>query len=66
MSSMADMATAFLERQEDELSVLKAILLDDVEDLRSGDAWKVSCYTPVNDSLSIITIPHISSCFDSL
>ncbi|XP_060076346.1 eIF-2-alpha kinase GCN2-like [Ylistrum balloti] len=31
----------FSERQEDELQVLQAIFMDDVEDLRTRDAWKV-------------------------
>lgn len=35
---------SYVERQEDELQVLKAVLMDDVEDLRMKDAWKVSFY----------------------
>lgn len=38
----AEDAESLSERQENELEVLKAIYVDDVSDLRDGDAWKVS------------------------
>ncbi|XP_069116071.1 eIF-2-alpha kinase GCN2-like [Argopecten irradians] len=35
------MSEDFSERQEDELQVLQAVYMDDVEDLRAKDVWKV-------------------------
>ena len=40
---MADSETESLtERQENELQILKAIYIDDVQDIREKDAWKVT------------------------
>lgn len=44
------------ERQEDELKVIEAIYMQDVEDLRSADAWKV-------ETANSVFQPTINHCF---